>query len=222
VKTSKILALFLAALMVLAAGAFAVACDKEEPATTTTAAPATTGAPATTAAPAAEGDWNGYIEYLVGVALGNSPSPEADEAAIRAMTSWDDIQAALDAGTAPWDQFFSATALNLSTYEEWLAGDIRESAVTGAMAGPGPDAGGETTTTAGGPVHYDSIDLTGVPSPATDVTITPNGDGYLITFTDPMGNTHADIPVTVVDGVWTAEDIGDDGMVKAIQVAIGG
>ena len=137
----KYLALVLALVMVLALCACGDTAEEAAPAEETVAeeaAPAAEAEAPVAEAPAAEGDWAGYQAYLK---ENNQGAPDADEfaAQVDALASWDEI----DQSTSPWDMLFSESGPYLSTYEEWLAGDIRTAAVSGMTDEAGMDAAAE-------------------------------------------------------------------------------
>ena len=138
----KYLALALAILMVLAL------CACGEKAETPSAESAVEG-PADVA-PDAEGPtWAEYQEYLIEKAGANAPDLDEFKNQVYAIGSWDE----LDQTVSPWDQMFST--IGLSTWDEFQAGVVKESAVAGAMGGqasgePSGEASGEPSAEASG------------------------------------------------------------------------
>ncbi len=80
-------------------------------------------------APAAGGaSWADYQEYLIEAAGGNAPNLDEFKAQVYAIGSWDEMP--LD--QSPWDMLF--TMVGVSTWDEFQAGQLKNSQVEGAMA----------------------------------------------------------------------------------------
>ena len=89
-----------------------------------------------TAAFAAGATWADYQAYLIEKAGANAPDLAEFEAQVMAIKSWEE----LDQTVSPWDQMF--TTIGLSTWEEFQAGVVKESAVAGTASG---EAAGEAS-----------------------------------------------------------------------------